>query len=417
VSVVRYDVDKIRTLGALLLFASETTRAHRHRLSAIADSVQIEMGTGTHGKHVLPGRDFTLNALLHQLEAILYALDMFSKRAEDLASDAYQAGENAEKCEMLTRSAMSQRHAQNSSLLSSAPFIATLRVLAGDIDLITAGVIAGPLGMLWQLSLGKPGPDFTAAVIAAATRGFQDASSDLSINRLNTQSVSAPTTLAEMAARVPAAQHGAAQVVIERYSRSSGTTWVVYYGGTVDMKLPAMTEPWDLRSNVEAMANTPSDSIRAAELAAERAGVQHGDRVVHVGYSQGGLIAAQIAAKAPPNTASLVTFGAPVGHLDLSSLHAAVSVEHTEDLVPALSGSRTSSGGDRHTILASAGLGLSQHEPFPAHQIVRYVQTTERAEHLSGPELELTKAKIFEGITGDAESSWWHAERAPNRKP
>lgn len=414
-SVARYDVEKIRALGASLFHASETSRAQRHRLVIIADCVRIEIANGAAGKHFLPGRDLTLNSLLNQVESLICDIDTFSSRAENLASDVYQAGENAEKFEMLTQSVMHQRHSQNTSLLSSASFIAILRVLAGDVDLITAGIVAGPLGILWQLSFGKPGPDFTASVIAAATRGFQGASRDLSVNRLSTQSVSAPISLAEMATRVPAAQHGSAQVVIERYSNASETTWVVFYGGTIDMKLPAMTEPWDLRSNLEAMANTPSDSIRAAEVAAERAGVQHGDRVVHVGFSQGGLIAAQIAAKAPPNTASLVTFGAPVGHLELSSLRGAISVEHTEDLVPALSGSRTLSRGDRHTILASADLGLSQHEPFPAHQIARYAQTTERAERFPRHELDVAKAKIFEGITGDAESSWWHAERALKR--
>jgi pimeloyl-ACP methyl ester carboxylesterase len=137
---------------------------------------------------------------------------------------------------------------------------------------------------------------------------------------------------------------------------------------------------------------------------------------VHVGFSQGGLIAAQIATQAPPNTASLSTFGSPVSHLDLSGLRGVITAEHSEDLVPALSGFHATIGHDRHTILASAELGQQEQEMLPAHNMTRYTQTTERAELRGEAGLSREKVKIFAGFAGTGEASSWRSDRTPARQ-
>ena len=55
-------------------------------------------------------------------------------------------------------------------------------------------------------------------------------------------------------------------------------------------------EPWDLTSNVTGVAGLDAGSLRATELAMHDAGIRPDDEVQFVGFSQGGLVAARLAA-------------------------------------------------------------------------------------------------------------------------
>ena len=60
---------------------------------------------------------------------------------------------------------------------------------------------------------------------------------------------------------------------IERYGDAEHPRWVVYIGGTVDWSPTASTEPWDMTSNVAAVADQEAGSYRAVLQALQAAGV------------------------------------------------------------------------------------------------------------------------------------------------
>jgi hypothetical protein len=415
VTAARYDTHQLRTLAGALNNIAERAREQTYRLEVLADELRSDIAAERAFSFVLPSHIYLVHHVLSGLDERIGELILLTREVEDLAEDVSAACLNAEMAETQAHSAMVHTHAHAGSVLHSTFFIAVLRMLASNVDLVSSTLTSGPLGAIWQLTHGKPGPDYSAAVIASATQEFHQGSRNLSVTRVRTHSVSAPQSLAEMAMRVPPSEPGAAQVVVERYTGQLAPTWIIYYGGTIDMSLPSSHEPWDLRSNLEAMANVQSDSMRSAAIVAERAGIRPGDHVIHVGYSQGGLIAAQIATQAPPNSASLVTFGAPVGHLDLSALRGVITVEHSEDLVPALSGHVPMNSDDRHTILTTARLNNSEQDALPAHQLARYRQTTEHAERQALARLTQEKEQIFFGLSGKGEASRWRSDREPLR--
>jgi pimeloyl-ACP methyl ester carboxylesterase len=88
------------------------------------------------------------------------------------------------------------------------------------------------------------------------------------------------------------------------------------------------------------------------------AGVRPGDPVLLVGHSQGGMVAAAVAAHASPyDVTNVVTFGSPtaqVAHYP-GDVHV-LSLEHRGDLVPQLAGPDT--GSAHHvTVQFASGVG------------------------------------------------------------
>jgi pimeloyl-ACP methyl ester carboxylesterase len=64
--------------------------------------------------------------------------------------------------------------------------------------------------------------------------------------------------------------------------------------------------------------------------------VGENDRVILVGHSQGGIIASNIAVSGDYKVAGLISVGAPIAHQNLEV--PVISIEHANDVVPALSG-------------------------------------------------------------------------------
>ena len=135
-----------------------------------------------------------------------------------------------------------------------------------------------------------------------------------------------------------------AQVRIERF----GSSVFVYIPGTKTWNPIAGKNPLDATSNLWAMQRPGvAASERAVTKAMGLAGVGAGDRVMFVGHSQGGLVAANLASAASAQSTSaskptyrvagLVTLGAPIAHLAAKLEVPTLSLEHTNDVVPKLS--------------------------------------------------------------------------------
>ena len=187
-------------------------------------------------------------------------------------------------------------------------------------------------------------------------------------------------TIAEHAARLNHAyRNPASGITVEQYPTSTGRQFVVYVPGTQSAGLGPLivaapgkqTNPFDLRSNLNAMAGT---GLAASERAVQQslsslgAGGRPGDRVLFVGHSQGALISANIASeKQPYKVSGLISFAGPISHLDLKGVPT-LALEHVDDPVPALSGPRNPLTLDLVTVRAESG----QNGLVAAHAIAGY---------------------------------------------
>ncbi|WP_104163762.1 hypothetical protein [Cryobacterium sp. N22] len=220
-----------------------------------------------------------------------------------------------------------------------------------------------------------------------------------------------PTGFADLADRIPTEEDGG-QVRIERYGDAEHPSWLVFIGGTVEWSPAGSTEPWDMASNVAAVADQEAGSYRAVLQAMQAAGVQPGDPVVPVAHSQGGLIANQLVSRGDVNAVGLVTFGAPETDLPLPDGLPAIAVEHDDDIVPALGA--TSHEDQRLYVRRElfAGREVPVDEVMPAHQLVGYRETARLVD--GSPEARLVAFRAqLEGIVGRApgQQSVWRAER------
>lgn len=221
---------------------------------------------------------------------------------------------------------------------------------------------------------------------------------------------SPPTGFADLADRIPTEEDGG-QVRIERYGDPEHPSWLVYIGGTVEFSPTGSTEPWDMASNVAAVAGQDAGSYRAVLQAMQAAGVQPGDPVLPVAHSQGGLIANQLVSRGDVNAVAMLTFGAPETDLPLPDGVPAIAVEHADDIVPAL-GPRSD---EDQRLYVRRELFAGREVPaaaLPAHQLVGYRETARLVDESPEPRLVAFRAQL-DAMVGSApgEHSLWRAER------
>ena len=150
----------------------------------------------------------------------------------------------------------------------------------------------------------------------------------------------APNSVAQITSRL-AQTHQAEKptVVIERYSDGKRKLFMVYLPGMRSKNPFNIAEPFNLAASVHELADSDHAACQlAVRDALQSAGVGKGDAVVVAGYSQGGLAAAELAAAGHNNVVGVITVGAPVGHVAIPEGIPVMSIEHANDVVPALAG-------------------------------------------------------------------------------
>lgn len=139
------------------------------------------------------------------------------------------------------------------------------------------------------------------------------------------------------------------------------------------------TNPFDTGGNGEAMALDSQHVAKGIHEALVAAGAQPGDAVVPMGYSQGGIHAARLAAD--PRLAEaydmqgLVTVGSPTGEIALDQNIEALHLEHDQDAVTGLDGRGNPQGVNRTTVTFSGYVeGVEPAEPslLSAHEFGNY---------------------------------------------
>jgi len=303
------------------------------------------------------------------------------------------------------------------SILSNPRFVQFARVSIVSVDEVVAGAGGLPLPVVRMLGddgLGLLGLDTTVGAVAIGASVF----GGLRETPVRTVPVSRASStradgFADRAARVPS---GNAQVRIDRYSApGQPDRFEVYLGGTADFSLASGKEPWDLTSNVSALSGEPSGAYRAVVDALDQAGVEAKSPLVVTGYSQGGLVAAQLAASGDYDVRGLYTLGAPGGQVDVPRDVPWVAVEHTDDLVPALGGTWATAD----PVLVRREVFSDRPPPLelavPAHAAEHYRATAELIDAANESRLRAVGAD-FDAVGRGAErveTTWYQASRVP----
>ncbi|MCU1514744.1 MAG: hypothetical protein JWO10_1834 [Microbacteriaceae bacterium] len=263
-------------------------------------------------------------------------------------------------------------------VLSDPAFVTFVRFAIGSADDFEAGLAHLPpelSHLLGDEGLGVFGLVVATRVIVAIGQQGGELS--------ETQVVTRPSgaerqgTVAEgwddRASRIP---EGQAQVRIDRYEvEGQQDRFEVYISGTRDFGLDADAQPFDMTSNLNGIGELSSGSERAVRQAMEQAGIQPDSPVLLTGHSQGGLVAARIAESGDYNVSGVYTLGAPASGVVVPASIPWIAVEHTDDLVPALSGHWAS--GDPVVVSRRAfdsplpDTGFA----FPAHRLDAYRET------------------------------------------
>ncbi|HTL40882.1 MAG TPA: hypothetical protein VL294_05370 [Pseudolysinimonas sp.] len=260
-------------------------------------------------------------------------------------------------------------------VITSPQFVEAVRATVMSVDDGTGAALGLPPGVMALIgsALGFDGVEAGAGIVigAGALAGlFHEG--PVAVTRVSTSATTTgPEGAVQRLARVPEGD----QVRIERYEApGQAPRYMVYVGPTETFSPVARSEPWDLTSNVTGVAGLEAGSLRATEAAMRDAGIHPGDAVQFVGFSQGGLVAARLAASGDWNAAGLETYGAPSGNIALPAGLHGMAVRNSDDFIPALAGPQL----DHHLLQVERRAFLPDSEmptelPAPAHQRSAYV--------------------------------------------
>lgn len=201
--------------------------------------------------------------------------------------------------------------------------------------------------------------------------------------------VTAPQGYADMIDRVPTT--GETRVTVETYTGADGKPITFIYVSGTRGDGPA-DEAWTWPANVDAYMGREQSTAYAAVMAAiAAAGVNPGDRIVLVGYSQGGMLTELISASGLYDVVFSQSVGSPV-EAEVSDTTTHVQFIHDDDPMTLLrdGGLGGSSGDENSTIIErtahpdSSGDDLS----VPGHHLDEYRKTAEEADASTDPRLQ-----------------------------
>ena len=203
----------------------------------------------------------------------------------------------------------------------------------------------------------------------------------------------APKTLAELAIRTQR-NYQTGQISIERY----GQSFVVYIPGTQSWNPVSGANPLDLTSNMQAMLGP---GLAASEVAVQKALAKAGagpdSRLVLVGHSQGGMIAANIA-KQDKRVRALVTFGAPIGQVAAELKMPVVALEHSNDIVPKLGLKANPMAENMVTVVREQPISKPIDTLVEAHDLSNYTKTAELADESQEFGLKRVREQVLQVI-------------------
>mgnify|MGYP000210950067 CR=1 FL=1 len=209
------------------------------------------------------------------------------------------------------------------------------------------------------------------------------------------QTTSRTDSIGALASRL---NNSSGHIRIESFATPSGRTLVMYLPGTAQWNVAGGEKAFDLQSDVELLGDGQnSNSYRAADAALSAFGANSNDRLVVVGYSQGGLVGAELAKH--HNVVGLVTMGSPIAGERISAGLPVLAIEHSNDVVPALAGKSNPLSADWAT--ASRHIDLSPGQTvLSAHEVATYVESAREVDASSDSGLGSVRERILQNLHG-----------------
>jgi hypothetical protein len=289
----------------------------------------------------------------------------------------------------------------------AAPWLADL---AGGVE----GLVAGPLTPAdYEDGLGL-------LVAAGASRGWlTEAGRGLRVDAVGASATGPPPRgLADLVATQAELDNpgsGPDRVrVLQVPQRDGSSTWVAVLPGTQAWSPRAGANPFDLTSDVLLLAQRQTllaagveRALTLAQRDAGRAG--RSDPVMLAGHSQGGIVAAALAAddgfRARHRVTHVVTTGAPVARLALPPTVSVLSLEHTQDVVPRLEGRPNADRRSHVTVTRDLrGDPVVAGRAAAAHSTAAYIATAEQADRAGSASLSAWREGAA-AFLGDGSSS------------
>ena len=188
------------------------------------------------------------------------------------------------------------------------------------------------------------------------------------------------------------------RVRIERYETPTGRTAVIYLPGTAEWNPVGSGKAFDIRSDVElASGRATTDSLDAVRHAIKQADLVPSEKLILVGYSQGGMIAAELTESGLP-VAGLVTIGSPIADAIIPKDVPVISLEHSNDVVPAISGKTNPISENWVTATRHLDLQAGQ-SVIAAHAMSGYQETAVLADRSSDEGVIHVKREILGQLT------------------
>jgi hypothetical protein len=307
-------------------------------------------------------------------------------------------------------------------ILSESVFVELVRLTTMSVDDVAAGALRVPVPVAAAVGdegLGVLGLDTTAALLLAAAGPLgMLRETGVSVRQTGRRQETVAAGFAGRAERIPT---GEAQIRIDRHPVPGGADrFDVYVGGTREFDAVTGTEPFDLTSDIGSVAGRESGAYRAVEEAMQEAGVGADSEITLSGYSQGGLVAAMLAASGDYDVRGLYTLGAPAGQVEVPAAIPWIALEHTDDLVPVVGGS--GSAADPVLVRRQAAVDIPPGDDLvPAHGLARYRETAALADAALAPPVDGVEAAFGAVGQGSAAvvSTWYVATRIdePRSRP
>lgn len=190
------------------------------------------------------------------------------------------------------------------------------------------------------------------------------------------------------------------------------TTWVVQVPGTHGSWFEGGSVPMDWPANVSLMLAATSASAVATTAALDRAQsgrARPGDRVVLVGHSQGGLVAAALASdpafRSRHRVTHVLTAGSPVDQFPVPGSTEVLSLQHRGDPVHGLDVSPPPDRRAWTTVVASPAVSPSRDRPLRAHELASYRATSAEVDRSNDVSLQRWRAGLAPALAPRAGSS------------
>jgi hypothetical protein len=208
----------------------------------------------------------------------------------------------------------------------------------------------------------------------------------------------------------------AGHVRVIEVPRAHGSAWIVEISGTQLWDARAGSNPFDLTTDVHAMAQDATVLADAVHQALEQAQASSAtatssprspatDPVMLVGHSLGGIAAAGLASSPRFTQAHrvthVVTMGSPVGRMPVPAGVEVLSLEHTQDAVPRLDGRPNPDRSSWVTVSRDLG-GTGVQRATQAHDTRFYADTAARVDASTDPSVagwRTTSSSFFAGDT------------------